>query len=171
MARSDCVSGRLRSTKPLQPVPSGKRLSFVRGGHRLRVCALLVRAARHDGRRSRVLQQDLVRCRTHQPQSGHDHRSTLGAHAGPGYLRLPGRAGVLAGVHARRFPIWLVLRSSVPLRCLYDGAGPRRQPAVALRNLGAGRHLLLSAHRVLVRATFRCRGGQKGLRHHQNGRT
>ena len=63
-------------------------------------------------------------------------------------------------------PVRPVLHVPVAVLLLDAQPGPGRQPVPGVRELGAGRHLLVSAGRLLLRAAKRLQRGQQGV-HHQ----
>ena len=94
---------------------------------------------------------------------GHSGGPTDNRHAGTGHIRGPDGPGLLLGLYARRPPVWMVLRGTRPVRRLDADSCAGRQFPPPIRGLGAGRHLLLPAHRLLARAPGGPRSGQESL--------
>src|SRR5207247_10573066 len=67
-------------------------------------------------------------------------------------------------IHGAREGLLPVLRLPVPLHVLDAHAGPCGQLPPDVPRLGSGGPLLLSPHRILVRAPRRRGGGEEGLR-------
>ena len=101
--------------------------------------------------------------RRHDYQLGRLRRPNLRHAAGAGHVRRSARASLLAWLHEAsrraRPGIRAVFRLPLSVRGCDAVADSCGQSAVPLYRVGAGRHRLVSAYRVLVRAAFSGGGG------------
>ena len=108
------------------------------------------------------------------PRLPHGHRAPRrfadGHHARHGHVHQHAGGDLRQRLHARRSGLLAVLRLRGPLRLLDDDARIGEQLRAALRLLGSGGPVQLSAHRLLVREAGGRRGRHEGIPRHPRRR-
>ena len=134
----------------------------------VRPLAIRARRDRSRTRTRRLPPPPMADSRDVRDERRHPHGSAHRRDAGGGDRRQPDGSDILAGLHERggqpRFRALLRLHGAVHRLDGRACAGVGDNPGV--RVLGAGRALLVSAHRILAHAPIRRRRRQKGV--HRN---